>query len=104
AGGNAGGVAESVGAKKGLLFRMDRAEDVIGELSRDDVGQMAGAADEVVMLVGSDAQRKRADGSPEVLDYTDGVVGGIGSWRYSADGLDEKISAGVPGAGFLRAG
>src|SRR2546430_16286240 len=83
---------------------MDGAEDVIGELSRDDVRQMAGAADEVVVLVGSDAQGKCANGFPEVLDYADGVVGGIGSGRYSADGFDEKISAGRAGAGLFRAG
>ena len=73
---------------------MDRTEDVIGELGSHNVRQMAGAADEVVVKVGGDAQWGAADKAPEVLDFADVVVGGIGGWRNGADGFDEKISAG----------
>jgi len=49
-GGHPGGVPEA-GSTQGRLFRrMNRAQDIVGQSRRNDMGKMAGATDQVIML------------------------------------------------------
>src|ERR1700678_3436515 len=76
AGGDAGGVAKAGGANHGLLLGMDGAENVIGQFRRNDMGQMAGTTDQIVMGLGAEADRPAAEVLPETFDLGDGLERG----------------------------
>ena len=82
---------------------MDGAQDVVGEFGGDDVRQMAGATDEVVVQFGAKTNCLCAEFFPKILHGANGV--GIGTLRGGdeADGVFEELAASCFNTRFLGA-
>ena len=83
---------------------MGRAEDVIGQFGGDDVGKMAGAADQIVVQFRRHAKGARADALPELLDGGNGARSGMVSGSDEAKRGVEQVGVGGGKAGFFGAG
>jgi ApaG protein len=101
--GDAGGIAKSSGANQRLLLGMYRAQNVIGKFGGDDMRQMAGAADQVVVQFRAHPKGLRADRFPKILHGANRVSVRPLRWRDQANGVVEQVGPRSFHASFFRA-
>ena len=91
--------------KRRLRFRMRRIQNQIRQRRRDDVRQMAGAADEQIVLLRRPVSKRARRAISRIVPTLRTAVGiGFFRRRQNADGVLKQIRARGGDAGFFRAG